>query len=543
MSETRQRPYGARVILGRMTSPAADPELFDRRYRAVASRDRRFDGYFVTAVTTTGIYCRPSCPAKTPGRERVRFYPTAAAAQGAGFRACKRCLPGAAPGSPDWDLRGDVAGRAMRLIDEGLVEREGVPELARRLGYGERQLRRILRADLGAGPLALARAQRAAVARLLLETTDLPVTEVAFAAGFASLRQFNDTIREVHAATPTQLREHGRRRRTLPEARPSENDDPGRPTRLALRLARRDPFDFGALLAFLGPRAIPGVESVAGGAYRRSLRLPHGPGLAEMRDGDGVVDCMLVLADPRDLAPAVARIRRLLDLDADPVAVGEALGADPDLGRLVRAAPGRRAPGAVDGLELAVRAIVGQQISVAAATRIVGRIAARLGTPLPTPAGDVTHLFPGPARLADAADADLPVPAARRATIRALAAAVADGRIDLGPGADRDEARARLLAIPGIGPWTAGYIGLRALADPDVLLAGDLGVRRAAARLGLPDDPVRLAAHGTRWAPWRSYATHHLWASLGAVAASAGPSAVAPDPVPSPAPTPARAAR
>jgi AraC family transcriptional regulator, regulatory protein of adaptative response / DNA-3-methyladenine glycosylase II len=503
------------------SSTASDEVLFDRRYRAVASRDRRFDGYFFTAVTSTRIYCRPSCPAGTPGRDRVRFYPTAAAAQGAGFRACKRCIPGAAPGSPEWDLRGDVAGRAMRLIDEGLVEREGVPGLARRLGYSERQLRRILEGDLGAAPLALARAQRAGVARLLLETTDLPITEVAFAAGFASLRQFNDTIREIHDTTPTALRERGRRRGSVMPLDPHVGGTIGvtaapRPTRLTLRLARRNPFDLGALLAFLGPRSIPGVESVAHGAYTRSLRLPHGAGLAEVRDGDGVVACTLTLADPRDLAPAVARVRRLLDLDADPAAVAEALGGDPVLGPLVAASPGRRAPGAVDGLELAIRAIAGQQVSVASATRVVGRIAEHLGTPLAMPAGPVTHLFPDAATLADAPDDALPVPKARRATIRAISAAIAEGTLDLGFGADREEARVRLQQIPGIGPWTAGYISLRALGDPDVLLTGDLGVRKAATRLGLPGDPAALAAHGIRWAPWRSYATHHLWASLGA---------------------------
>ncbi len=530
-----------------MTANAsADDTLFDRRYRAVESRDRRFDGYFFTAVTTTGIYCRPSCPAKTPGRDRVRFYPTAAAAQGAGFRACKRCIPGAVPGSPEWDLRGDTAGRAMRLIDEGLVEREGVPGLAQRLGYGERQLRRILLADLGAAPLALARAQRAGTARLLLETTDLPITEVAFAAGFASLRQFNDTIREIHEATPTELRERGRKRAGGPPASvsaviadaPWAADTAGtadatagaRGTRVHLRLARREPFDFAGLLAFLGPRVIAGVESVgADGVYRRSLRLPHGPALAEVRDGDGAVACDLVLADPRDLAPAVSRIRRLLDLDADPVAVADVLGADPVLAPLVALRPGRRAPGAVDGLELAVRAIAGQQISVAAATRITGRIAERLGTPLAGVAAGspVTHAFPSPEALAEAADEDLPVPQARRATLRNIAAAIATGRLDLGIGADREEARARLMEISGVGPWTAGYVSLRALGDPDVLLIGDLGVRKAAVALGLPEAPDALARRGAPWAPWRSYATHHLWASLGAM----------PAPTPTPMPT------
>jgi AraC family transcriptional regulator of adaptative response / DNA-3-methyladenine glycosylase II len=254
---------------------------------------------------------------------------------------------------------------------------------------------------------------------------------------------------------------------------------------------------------------------VDGATYRRSLCLPAGPAVAEVRDDGSAVRISLTLSDPRDLSPAVARLRRLLDLDADPAAVGEVLAVDAALASLVAATPGRRAPGAVDGLEVVVRAIVGQQISVAAATSVVGRIAGGLGTPLPTRAGTVTRLFPSAERLAEAADADLPVPAARRATIRAVAAAVASGRLALGAGADRAEAAARLRAIPGIGPWTAGYVALRALGDPDVLLVGDLGVRRAAAALGLPDAPGGLASRGARWAPWRSYATHHLWASLG----------------------------
>ena len=489
------------------------PQDFEHRYRAVASRDSRFDGYFFLGVTSTGIYCRPSCPARTPRREHTRFYPTAAAAQAAGFRACKRCIPGAVPGSPEWDVRGDVAGRAMRLVADGVVEREGVPGLAGRLGYGERQLRRILLADLGAAPLALARAQRAHVARLLLETTDLAITEVAFAAGYSSLRQFNASIREVFDASPTQLRERRRR-----------GHEPHVPNRMEIRLARREPFDFGALLAFLGTRAIPGVEEVAGDTYRRTLRLPHGPGVVEVADDGAAVRCRLTLSDPRDLGPAVARVRRLLDLDADPVAVDDVLGRDPALARLVREAPGRRAPGAVDGSELAVRAILGQQVSVVAARTIAGRLTLAVGTPLAAPTGGLTHLFPEPSRIATAADASLPMPASRRRSVRALATALADGRLLLDAGADREAALGHLRRLPGIGPWTAGYVALRALGDPDVLLADDLGVRRAARALGLPDDPAALRARGERWGPWRSYATHHLWASL-ATSAAAGATA------------------
>ncbi len=475
---------------------------FAGRYRAVQGRDPRFDGWFFTAVTSTGIYCRPSCPATTPRAEHVRFYPTAAAAQEAGFRACKRCIPGAVPGSPAWDLTGDLAGRAMRLIADGIVEREGVPGLAGHLGYSERQVRRRLLADLGAGPLALARAQRAHVARLLLETTDLPVTEVAFAAGFGSLRQFNATIREVFATAPTALRE---------ARRPGEASPGGR---IVLRLARRAPFAWPALLRFLALRTVPGVEEVVDGVYRRSLRLTHGPAIVELGDDGEAVRCALALADPRDLGPAVARCRRLLDLDADPVAVAQTLGTDALLADLVRAVPGRRSPGAVDGGELAARAVLGQGITVAAARTLAGRLVEAHGTPLAAPRGGVTHLFPAAADLAAVDPARLPGPAARRAALHGVAAALATGELALDAGADRIEAARRLLAIRGIGPWTAAYVAMRAIADPDVWLPGDVALRHAVTRRGGPGDPRGMAALAGRWRPWRSYAVQHLWASL-----------------------------
>jgi len=480
---------------------------FAGRYRAVQSRDPRFDGWFFTAVTSTGIYCRPSCPATTPRAEHVRFYPTAAAAQEAGFRACKRCIPGAVPGSPAWDLTGDLAGRAMRLIADGVVEREGVPGLARRLGYSERQVLRHLAADLGAGPLALARAQRAHVARLLLQTTDLPVTEVAFAAGFGSLRQFNATIREVFATAPTALRE---------ARRPGEAAPSGR---IVLLLVRRAPFAWPALLRFLALRAVPGVEEVVDGVYRRSLRLPHGPAIAELADDGVAVRCTLALADPRDLGSAVARCRRLLDLDADPVAVDETLRRDAMLADLVGAVPGRRSPGAVDGAELAVRAVLGQAITVAAARTLAARLVDAHGTLLATPQGGVTHLFPAAADLAALDPAILPGPAARRAALHGVAEAIATGALALDAGADRIEAARRLRAIRGIGPWTAAYVAMRALADPDVFLSGDVALRHAVTRRGGPGDPRGMAFLATRWRPWRSYAVHHLWASLDAAPA------------------------
>ena len=329
---------------------------FERCYRAVDSRDQRFDGWFYTGVRTTGIYCRPSCPAVTPKRENVDFFPSAAAAQRTGLRACRRCRPDAAPGSPDWDVRADVVGRAMRLIADGVVDRDGVPGLAARLGYTERHLHRMLTAQVGAGPLALARAQRAQTARILIETTDLGLAEIAFAAGFGSVRQFNDTIREVYAAVPSHLRATARHRPAGTGA-----------GTVSLRLAYRAPLHVDALLDFFALRALPGLERVGDGSYSRGLRLPHGPAEVTLTPLPGYVAATLRLTDVRDLAPAVARCRRLLDLDADPEAVDDDPRRRPGAHRRGRKEPGVRVPRAVDGFEMAVRAIVGQQVSVAGA--------------------------------------------------------------------------------------------------------------------------------------------------------------------------------
>ncbi len=467
---------------------------FERCYRAVDSRDQRFDGVFYTAVKTTGIYCRPSCPATTPKPKNVVFYPSAAAAQRGGFRACRRCRPDAAPGSPEWDVRADLVGRAMRLIGDGVVDREGVPGLAGRLGYTERHLHRMLTAELGAGPLALARAQRAQTARILIETTDLGLAEIAFAAGFGSVRQFNDTILEVYAQPPGALR--ARR----PQAR-------GGAGTIGLRLAFRAPLHVPALLTFLATRALPGIEECDGHTYRRGLRLPHGSATVELTPADRWVSATLRLADVRDLAPAVARCRRLFDLDADPVAVDGTLGADPALAAATTTEPGVRVPRAVDGFEMAVRAIVGQQVSVAGARTTLTRMLRAAAVP-PV---DGLVAFPAPEVVADLPDDAFGMPAGRRATIRALAQAVADGKLDLEPGADRDEAVARLREVPGIGAWTAGYVAMRAIGDPDVFLPTDLAARRGARNLGLPDSPAALAAHAERWRPWRSYALIRLW--------------------------------
>jgi AraC family transcriptional regulator of adaptative response / DNA-3-methyladenine glycosylase II len=467
----------------------------DTCYRAVQSRDPRFDGWFFTAVRTTGIYCRPSCPAITPHRKNVTFHPSAAAAQRAGYRACKRCRPDASPGSPEWNVRGDLAGRALRLIDDGVIDRDGVPGLARRLGYSERQVNRTLMAEVGAGPLALARAQRAQTARTLLETTDLPITDVAFAAGFASVRQFNDTVQAVFAGTPTALRA-GRRALATAES-----------GLVTLRLPYREPMTVSAVLDFLGAHAIAGLETYENGVFTRVFAAPGGPALVSLSPGDQVVLCRVRLHDTRDLVSVVSRARRLLDLDADPLAVDHVLGSDPVLAPLVAKRPGVRAPGAVDGFETAVRTIVGQQISLSGARTVLARILAAHGeTAFPD---EPWRLFPTPAALAALDPAELPMPRARGRSVVALAHAFADDAITLDPGVDRAEIRAALLALPGIGPWTADYLCMRAVGDPDVLLSSDLVIRKAADDLDLD-----LADGRPGWSPWRTYATYHLWSHL-----------------------------
>ncbi len=477
----------------------------DQCYRAVQSRDARFDGWFVTAVRTTGIYCRPSCPAITPKPTNVEFFAAAATAQQHGYRACKRCRPDATPGSPEWNTRADAVGRAMRLIADGLVDREGVGGLAARLGYSERQVHRLLVHEIGTGPLALARAQRAQTARVLIETTSMPITDVAFAAGFASVRQFNDTIRDVFASSPSQLR--------------AASAVPAGPGPLTLRLARREPFHAESLFAFLGERAVPGVEHWDGVTYRRSLRLPHGAGVVALTPRSDAVTCSLWLDDVADAQSAVQRCRRLLDLDSDPQAVDAHLGGDPVLAPLVAKRPGLRSPGHPDGAELLVRAVLGQQVTVRGARTLAARLVARAGEPLPprlvgvagpgSHDGGVTTLFPTPAALAELDPADLAMPRARARALLAACAELAAGRLVLDAGSDRDAVASALVAVPGIGQWTASYVSMRALGDPDVFLPTDVGVRHALTAAGAAG-----AVEPERWRPWRSYALHHLWASL-----------------------------
>lgn len=487
--------------------PPLDADLC---YAAASSRDARFDGRFIVAVKTTGIYCRPSCPAITPKRSNVEFHHTAASAQHSGFRACKRCHPDATPGSPEWNIRQDVVARAMRLIADGVVERHGVGGVAARLGYSERHLNRLLTDEVGAGPLAIARAQRAQTSRVLIETTDMALTDVAFAAGFGSVRQFNDTIREVFDSTPTALRRASRR-----SHRHATDGDRGAVT-VSLRLPTRRPFAGAEVLAFLGRRAIPGVETfdVVEGAprYRRTLRLPAGSASVSLTPGatSGHVDAELRVEDWADLATAVQRVRRMLDLDADPVAVDKHLERDAALAPLVRAVPGRRSPGSVDAFETLVRAIIGQQISVAGARTVAGTLVLAGDMTVAAPLVDgwpgLTHVFPRPVDVIEAPDAAFRMPTARRDTIQRAAEAVASGAVALDVGADPAETRARLLELRGVGPWTADYVVMRGLGHPDVMLDSDLGVVHALHSIGDVDVD--------RWAPWRSYAVHHLWATL-----------------------------
>ena len=465
-------------------------EDFDRCYRAVQGRDKRFDGRFVTAVRTTGIYCRPSCPAQTPRRENVSFFPHAAAAAAAGYRACKRCRPDAAPGSREWDVRADLAARALRGIESGVIDEEGVPGLAKRLAVSERHLHRVLVAEIGVGPLALARTRRAQTARMLIEHTTLSLSTIAFSAGFASIRQFNDVMRAEFGCPPSELR----------RAPVQRGESVGA---LTLRLQHRSPYAVEPLLDWLAGRAIDGVEECEPGVYRRVI----GSGVVELRPvpDAGHVVARIDVDDLTNVAGLVARCRRVFDLDADPVAVDEILGADPMFADSVRRHPGMRVPGAVDGFELGVRAVLGQQVSVRAARTFAARLVERCGKPLDAARGTLTHAFPTADAVAGVDLDGLGLTGGRVRTLRALATEVATGRLTLEPLADRDETRAALSALPGIGPWTVEYIAMRALGDPDAFPATDLVLKRA-----LADAP---ADRSESWRPWRAYAAMHLWSS------------------------------
>lgn len=553
-------------------------------YRAVSGRDSRFDGVFYTAVRTTGIYCRPSCPATTPKRANVTFYRTAAAAQLGGYRACRRCRPDVSPGSPEWNVRADLVGRVMRMVADGAVDRVGVAGVAAEVGYSQRHLNRLVTEEVGAGVLAIARAQRAHTARLLLETTDLPIAEVGWAAGFGSVRSLNDTVRVVYRATPGQLRSaawgaRGRPRADSPAfgrlshvrpACPPNSEESGGPGAgggagpaggagvgaaggagagtvggaaaggggagggaaggITVRLAARAPFDASATLAFLGVRAIAGMESWEGAIYRRTLDLPHGHGTVAITDHDDAgVTAELRLADLRDIGPAVARVRRMLDLDADPQAVESVLGADAHLAGWIRARPGLRVPTCAEPLEALVRAITGQQISLRGGRAIAERLVAEHGRPLSFADDHLSVVFPSAATLAGLDPGTLPMPRARGRCLIRAAALVADGEVSLGPGADREESARRLLEVPGIGPWTLGYLAMRGLGDPDVLLTGDLVVRRALARTGLPEASAPVTERARAWQPWRSYVSVHAWAATASATTAIATTDEAPD--------------
>ncbi|GAA3277806.1 AlkA N-terminal domain-containing protein [Paenarthrobacter aurescens] len=485
---------------------------FWQRYRAIDARDTRFDGQFFTAVSSTGIYCRPSCPARTPKAENVTFYETSAAAHEAGYRACKRCLPEAVPGTPAWNLRSDVAGRAMRLINDGVITREGVDGLAHRLGYSPRQLNRILSNELGAGPLSLARASRAQTARTLLVSTDMLLADVAFASGFNSVRQFNDTIGEVFAMTPTAVRATG--------AKSGQRRSTAAPGSLTLNLPYREPFDSG-IFDFLAVRAVAGIEAAntstdapgtnSSRTYARTLRLPRGNASFTVSYNPSVAGKPLQLTttavDLHDLPALMSRVRRLFDLDADPLAIDDALAKDPRLTSSVAGIPGIRVPGAVDPHELLIRAMIGQQITVAAARTALTQLSAA-GSFVEGAAPGLDRLFPTAAELAEHGRDLLRGPQRRIDSIVAAAEAMAAGELDFGYGDSLESLGRKLLPLPGVGPWTVGYVAMRVLGAPDVFLANDAAVRN-----GLKSLPsvTELSTDFREVSPWRSYATMHLW--------------------------------
>ncbi|MFE3653332.1 bifunctional transcriptional activator/DNA repair enzyme AdaA [Streptomyces sp. NPDC059152] len=469
---------------------------FERCWRATLSRDTRFDGLFYSAVVTTGIYCRPSCPG-CPMRKNVRFYRSAAAAQEAGYRACKRCNPDASPGSPEWNLRADVVGRAMRLIADGVCDREGVAGLAAHLGYTTRHLHRLLTAEVGVGPQALARAQRAQTARILLETTSLRITDVAMAAGFSSVRQFNDTIASVFDRTPTALRDMA--------ASPSDQAA----GTITVRLSVREPFDGPALLRFFAARAVPGIEEIDNGTYRRSLCLPHGASTVALTPHPGYVEAQFCLEDIRDLATVIHRCRRLLDLDADPLAVTELLASEALMAPLAAAHPGLRVPGAADPEELLLGTALRQMLPEPQGSRALAALTRRFGRPLPSPTGAVTHLFPTAQSLAEAPLTDL-LPNAVADLLRRIATDLAAGDLTLSDGHDRAESERQLMQA-GLSGHGAAYLVMRALKDPDVFLAQAPATGRALQSLEQPVGLAPTMRRAEHWRPWRSYALMQLW--------------------------------
>jgi AraC family transcriptional regulator of adaptative response / DNA-3-methyladenine glycosylase II len=476
----------------------------DACYRALRTRDPRFDGRFFTAVRSTGVYCRPICPAPTPKRKNCHFVRCAAAAAALGYRPCLRCRPEASPGTPAWLGTSTTVSRALRLISEGALDRGGVAELAARLGVGDRQLRRLFLRHLGASPVAVGQTRRVLFAKKLIDETPLPMAQVALSAGFASIRRFNDAIQKAYGLPPRDLR-----RRSSPDRSQNIAGD------ITLKLAYRPPFDWTAIINFLAARAIPGVESVSSTAYRRTLAVAGVEGVLAVSPDPGAhrLVARIRVEDPTPLQAISERIRRLFDLAADPGVIAADLARAPHLCEALRAKPGLRVPGAWDGFELAVRAVLGQQISVKGATTLSGRLVARFGerSSIARGDGDLHSLFPTAETLAASDLTEIGLPRARAAAISSLAGAVADGELRLAAPRDLDAAIEQLTALPGIGEWTAQYIAMRALREPDAFPATDLGLRRALGATGRPRSGAELRDIAEGWRPWRAYAAMLLW--------------------------------
>jgi len=468
--------------------------------RARLSRDARFDGLFFTAVMSTHIYCRPVCPAPAAKPKNVRYYSSAAAAEAAGFRPCLRCRPELAPGNNVWQRSDDVVARALKLIDSGILEDQSLEQLAARVGVGARQLRRLFVDRVGAPPISVHTTRRLLFAKQLLTETALPVTEVALASGFRSLRRFNAAFLQANRIPPRELR---RQPRAAPGAA------------LVLRLGYRPPYDFHALLAFLRSRALPGVELVDEHSYARVFGPADAPGwlrLSAWPNDEHALRLHLHCPQPAQLLGVVTKLRRMFDLDANPQAIADTFHDDPILGRLIARRPGLRLPGGWDGFEIAVRAILGQQISVAAARTLATRIVQRWGEALPaSPMPGLDRLFPTPAALAQADLREIGLTTTRAATVRGMVQALLDGRVDFLAEQTLDEFVARWIALPGIGEWTAHYMAMRALSDPDAFPAADLILRREAGIDGVPLSTKALTVRADAWRPWRAYAVIHLW--------------------------------
>ncbi|HEX2658653.1 MAG TPA: AlkA N-terminal domain-containing protein [Polyangia bacterium] len=474
-------------------------------YRAVCLRDARFDGRFFTGVKTTGVYCRCVCPAKTPLARNVAFFPSAAAAQEAGFRPCLRCRPETAPELAAWRGTSNTVARALGLIEAGALDDAGVDGLADRLGVGGRQLRRLFRDHLGASPIAVAQTRRILLAKQLIHETRLPMAQIAFASGFGSIRRFNEAFAALFGRPPGDLR-----RSAQPEVPVGPHGE------IALLLRYQPPYDWPAMLEFLRRRAITGLEHVSADGYARAVELSGAQGTVAVTHGEGNALRVAVRFPRLSALPAIiARLRRVFDLAADPVAIGAHLAKDPALATLVKARPGLRVPGAWDGFELAIRAVLGQQITVGAAVKLAARLVAAYGARLTAPGGALTHVFPRPEALASVDLSSLGMPRARAAALSAVAAAaVADPRV-FDATTDLEQAVQRLRAIRGVGEWTAQYIALRQLREPDAFPAADVGLMRALAACdaGAAPSSAQLLRRAEAWRPWRAYAAQHLWAA------------------------------